>query len=201
MCYNEPSLKPTDELSKKDNMKTEIKLIIAGATLFVLGAFVIPLATVLPLILRDSSDDQFKVPGTTQVKIEEPGSYYLWNDYQTVFEGKSYNRSQNIPDGIEITLQNKETGEKFNFISDTSISSSSGSSSKNSIGYIEVQTPGTVEISISGGDEERVFSFSRSDLLLMFGMIFGGLALSMLIGFSGFGLTIWGIVKLVQSKK
>jgi hypothetical protein len=182
-------------------MKTGVKTIIAGAILFVLGAFVVPLAIILPLIFGDSNEIQFKVPGSTQIVIEEPGRYYMWNDYQTVFYGKSYNRSESIPDGIEIRIMNASTGELFDFVSDTSISSSRGSSSKNTIGYIEVQSPSTVEVEVAGGEEERVFSFSESNLLKMFGLILGGSILAVIIGITGFGITIWGIVKLMRSSK
>jgi hypothetical protein len=156
---------------------------------------------VLPLVLGDKNKEQFMIPGITQVSVEEAGRYYLWNDYQTVFKGKSYSRSEAIPDGIEITIRNEETGEPFNFVSDSSISSSSGTSSKNTIGYIEVQTPGSVRIEILGGNEARIFSFSRSILLAILGLILGGFGLSMTLGLSGVGLSIWGIVKLVRSNR
>jgi len=182
-------------------MKTGVKTIIAGAILFVLGAFVVPLAIILPLILGDSNEIQFIVPGSTQIVIEEPGRYYMWNDYQTVFNGKSYNRSESIPDGIQIIITNTGTGEILDFVSDTSISSSRGSSSKNTLGYIEVQSPSTVDIEVFGGEEKRVFSFSESNLLKMFGLIFGGSIVAVIFGVTGFGITIWGIVKLVRSSK
>ena len=182
-------------------MKTGIKTIIAGVTLFVLGAVVVPLAIVLPIVLGEKNKEQFVIPGSTHVAVEEAGRYYLWNDYQTVFKGKSYIRSEAIPDGLEITIKNEKTGEPYNFVSDSSISSSSGTSSKKAIGYIEVLTPGTVCIEILGGDEERIFSFSRSILLAMFGLILGGFGLSMILGLSGVALLIWGIVKLVRSNR
>ena len=182
-------------------MTVGIKTIVTGVTFFVLGAVVVPLAIVLSLVIGDKNEEQFMIPGSTQVVVEEAGRYYLWNDYQTVFKGKSYSRSEAIPDGIEIKIKNRETGELFSFVSDTSTSSSSGSSSKNSIGYIEVPTPGSVHIEVLGGNEERVFSFSRSGLLALFGLILGGFGLSMTLGLSGAGLTIWGVVKIVRSNK
>ena len=182
-------------------MKPGIKTIVVGVSLFILGAVVIPMAIVLSFIIGDSNEKRFKVPGNTQLVIEKPGRYYLWNDYQTVFDGKSYNRSEIIPDGIEIKIMNAETGELFDFVSDSSISSSSGSSSKNSIGYIEIQSPCTVEIEIAGNEEKRVFSFAESNLLKMLGPIFGGFVLSMVFALAGLGIIAWGIVKLVRFKK
>lgn len=178
-------------------MKPGIKSIIAGVTLFLLGAFVFPLLIILPVILGESDEVQFKVPGEAEISVEKPGRYYLWNDFRTVHEGKSYNRPEDIPDGIEIRVQNSK-GEALEFVGDTSISSSSGSSSKNSIGYVEVQNPGQLRVEVSGGNEDRIFSFSQSGLLKMFGLILGGAAISALIAIGGIVLAIWGIVKVVK---
>ena len=180
-------------------MRAGTKTIIAGVSLIVLGAVVVPLAIVLPLVLGNKNQIQFMIPGSAQVVVAKAGRYYLWNDYRTVFEGKSYNRSEAIPDGIEITIRNEGTGERLDFVSDLSISSSGGSGSKNSIGYVEVHAPGRVGVEVLGGNEERIFSFSRSLLWVLLGFILGGFGLFMILGLSGAGLTIWGIIKLVRS--
>ncbi len=184
-------------------MAPGIKRLVTGVTLFILGIFFISI--VVPVLFYDLLDnrngEQFKVPGITQVIVEEPGRYYLWNDYQTVFEGKSYNRLNTIPDGMEIKIRNQETSKPFNFVTDLSISSNRGTSSSNSIGYVEVPAPVKIEIEIVGGNEDRIFSFARSVFTAQLGLIVGGSLLSMAICFLGFGLVVWGIVKLVNSNK
>ncbi|MDD5262205.1 MAG: hypothetical protein PHD76_10200 [Methylacidiphilales bacterium] len=165
-------------------MKKGLKTLIAGILLFVIGAFVVPIAMILPLILDGSKETQFMIPGSAEVDIEKPGRYYLWNDYQTVFEGKSYNRSEGIPDGLEISIKSAN-GEKLKFVSDTSISSSSGSSSKHSIGYIQAGNPGKLTVAVSGTAEPRVFSFSESGIMKMLGLIFAGSAISILVALTG----------------
>ncbi|EDM24872.1 hypothetical protein LNTAR_13407 [Lentisphaera araneosa HTCC2155] len=182
-------------------MKKEHKIITLGGILFALGAFIIPLAIIIPLFLQDSNDNQFKVPGSFQVQANEIGTYYLWNDHQTIFQGKSYNRSQDIPDGMKFLLKDAQSGESFTFVSDTSMSSTRGNHARNTIGYIDIVKPGKVDIEVSGGeDEERIFSFSQSNFKTLFGIIFGGMALSLLVGVTGFVFIIWGIVLIVQSK-
>ena len=173
---------------------------MAGIVLFVVGAFVVPIAFLFPLILNNSDERQFIIPGTTKVEIQKPGRYYLWNDFQTVFDGKSYNRSKSIPDGLEIAIMNEE-GKDLQFTSETSISSSSGSSSKNSIGFVEVSNPSSLTVSVSGGSDERVFSFSESGILKLLGLIFGGFGLSILLALAGVGISILGIIKLVMNNK
>jgi hypothetical protein len=181
-------------------MKPGIKTIITGAVVFVVGAFVAPLLILLSLVLGQPHDLQFKVPGTAETSVDAPGRYYLWNDYRTVFDGKNYDQSQNIPNGMEFRIRDAE-GRQLQFISAGLISTSSGRSSKQSIGYVEVTGPGKIEIQVTGGDEERVFSFSRSGFLKLIAVILGGFGVSMLAGLTGFVLIIWGLVKLVKGNK
>ena len=182
-------------------MKAGNKTIAAGIILIALGAFVVPLSVVLVLIFDDSNEKQFKIPVTTQFVIEEPGRYYLWNEYQTVFKGISYNRTKSIPDGIEIKIRNQNTGQLYDFVSDGTISSNSRGSFRNSIGYIETQNVGSIDIEIIGGNEERIFSFSQFGLWATLGLIFGGIALSMVTCLAGLGLAIWGAINVAKSKK
>lgn len=181
-------------------MKRGVKTIIAGVVLFITGAVFVPVACILLLIFNRSNDVQFKVPGTKEINIEKPGRYYLWNDYQTIYHGKSYSRSKHIPDGMEIKIRDAD-GAPLSFIADTSISSEDNGLAENSIGYVEVKSPGKVEIEISGGNEERIFSFAPSNILKIVGLIFGTIGLSALIAISGIAVGIWGIVKLAGAKK
>src|SRR5579862_6613014 len=118
-------------------MKRGVKTIIAGAIIFICGAFVIPLAIILPFVLGGSHDVQFKVPGTAEVTVKNVGRYYLWNDFQTVYEGRSYNSSKTIPGGMAIEIREAD-GHPLEFTSDNSITMTSGNSSKNSVGYVEI---------------------------------------------------------------
>jgi len=180
-------------------MKPGLKTLIIGIVLFVLGGFVIPFLLILPLFLNKPDNQQFLIPGSKEVTVEKVGRYYLWNDFQTVYDGKSFSRSENIPDGLEIIVTD-DAGKTLPFKSDTSTSSSSGSSSKNSIGYVEVSNQGKLMVSVSGDSEERVFSFSRSIFPKMFLTILGGGAASLLMAFIGFGIGIWGAIKLARNK-
>ncbi len=182
-------------------MKPGIKPIILGVILFTLGGIAFPAAILLPLFLGDSIDKQFSIPGTIQVAIEEPGRYYLWNDHQTIFNGKTYNRAEDLPDGIEISISDTATGTPFDFIDTASISISGGNSAKRSIGYIEVSKPTRLLVDITGGNEDRIFSFARATFFEKLKRIFGGIALAFLAGSSGVGLVIWGVVKSTRAKE
>lgn len=199
-CSQAQSPVAVPELAFASKMKPGIKTIITGGVLFLVGAFVVPLLFVLPLILGHEQEAQFKAPGNIEVAVEKPGRYYLWNDFRTVYDGKSYDRSESIPDGLEIRIRDAE-GHQLQFVSDGSISSSSGSSAKKSIGYVEVEHPGKVTVQVTGGSEVRIFSFSQSGLLRMFSLILGGFGLSMIVAIAGFGLMIWGMVTLVRANQ
>ena len=182
-------------------MKTGIILIVIGADLFLLAAFVLPLACIIPLLHQDSADHTFLVPGTAQLTVQEPGRYYLWNKYQSIYQGQNYQRSRTLPDGITIEIRNRTTGQPLEFISDTSTSSTIGNSAKNSIGYVKIETPTDLEIEVAGTTEERVFSFSPSNLTTIFATIAGTCCLSTIFILAAITLIIIGIVKLVRSNK
>lgn len=181
-------------------MKSGIATIIAGLVLFVLGAFVLPLACVLLLVLGHKEPVQFKVPGTQEINVEKPGRYYLWNDFQTVYEGKSYDRSEHLPDGMEIKIRDSN-GTPLRFVSDGSMSSKDNDSARNTVGYVEIENPGKVKIEVSGGNEERIVSFEQSQLLKMAGFLVADFGVSALVALGGFALGIWGVIKLVRSNK
>lgn len=172
---------------------------IVGAVLFILGTVIVPVLFILPLIFGKSDEVQFMVPGTFEAKAEKPGRYYLWNDFQTIYDGKSYNRSEGLPDGMVIKILNSD-GTQLHLVSDPSISTSNGSSAAKSIGYVEIENPGKIKIEVTGGDE-RVLSFAPSKVFKIVGLIVGAFAASALISISGLAIGIWGIIKLVRSNK
>ena len=180
-------------------MKKGVKTLSVGI-LCLLGAIIGPFLVILPLILNDSSEEQFLVPGTTEVEVEKAGEYHLWNHYQTVFEGKSYRKSEALPDGLEISIKD-EDGKTLELTGGGGSSSRSGSDMKVSIGSIEVKKPGKLVISVTGDFEKRIFSFSEFGVMKIVGMIFGAGILSIILVPVGFGFLIWGIVKLVSGPK
>lgn len=179
-------------------MKRGLGTIIAGAVLFIAGAFVIPAAILVPLILNQSKAQQFLVPGSVEIMAREPGRYYLWNDYQTIFNGRTYNSPEDLPGGLEIEVMN-DRGNRLAFISDGSTTSSNGSSSKKSIGYVEVPSPGRLFVSVSGNADQRVFSFAPSKIMKVLGLILGGTGVSALTALAGIVLSILGIVRLSRN--
>ncbi len=181
-------------------MRRGTKTIISGFVLLIAAMVATPLVVVLLLIPNKSSDFQFKVPGKVETTIEKPGRYYLWDDFQTLYEGKSYNRSENLPDGIEIRIQDA-SGHQLQLSADTSISAHINSIAKKSIGYVEITHPETIQIQISGGNEDRIFSFSQLGLRKILYSVIGGMGLSVLLAMMGVIAVIWGIIKLARRSR
>lgn len=178
-------------------MKRGSGTIIAGAVLFVAGAFVVPAALVIPLILNQTRAKQFLVPGSVEISAETPGRYYLWNDFRTVFNGRTYQSPEELPGGLEITIT--DGGGRLTFVSDGSTTSSNGASSKRSIGYVEVTTPGKLTVAVTGNADQRVFSFARSEIMKILGLILGGIGASGITALGGIILAILGIVRLSRN--
>lgn len=184
-------------------MKPGLKTIIAGILLLFCAVMVFPLFIVVPFFLQKSDDVQFKVPGGKEVTVKEPGRYYLWNNFNTVYEGKSYAQSEAVPNGMTIEIRD-ESGHLLPFVSNnltTVTTEGNNENSKKSIGYVQIDHPEKLEIQVSGGNEERIFSFSKSDVLKIFLTIFGAVSIAALTGLPAIGLIIWGIIKLNRRNK
>jgi hypothetical protein len=138
------------------------------------------------------------VPGNAGFTAKEPGRYILWNDYQTLYNGRNYNQSQTLPDGMKIRILDAN-GSPLEFVNDGSTGFTSGTDAAKSIGYVEIEQPGTLQIQVSGGTEDRVFSFGRSRVLRIVGTILVGIGASVLLGLLGVLLVVWGVVKTLTS--
>jgi hypothetical protein len=177
-------------------MKPGVKTIISGA-LFILCSLIVPLLIALPLILGKADEIRFRVPVNTEFTAREPGRYILWNDYQTLYNGRNYNQSQSLLDGMKIQILDAN-GSPLELINDGSTSVTSGTDAAKSIGYVEIEHPGKLQIEVSGGTEDRVFSFGRSRVLRIVGTILVGIGASVLLGLLGVLLVVWGIIKMLR---
>jgi len=189
-------------------MKKPKKLFISGIILFVGGIIAYAILMIylyLPLwtFLICNDDIQFLIPGSVEIEIEDEGRYYLWNDYQTVYEGKTYSMPEEVPDNLIISLKTKDGALHYDIIGKTSISSSSYPTSKKSIGYFDITVHGDYILEVKGESKPRVFSFRQFNYdTLEFAMVLGiGGAVCFLIIFAGFAIGVVGVVKMVKAKR
>lgn len=177
-------------------MQKGLKTLIGGIVFLLIGVLVIPLILIFTFLQADKDAQQFVIPGQGQIQIEHPGQYYLWNDFQTVHNGRTYNQSPTLPNGLDISVTDA-SGKALDFISSTEISVTHGSSARNSIGFIDVTSPGMLTVSVDGDIENRIFSVSTIKLGQFFNMVLASLACA----FIGALMLIFGIIKLVKNKK
>jgi hypothetical protein len=182
-------------------MKGNVKYIILGVVIFVAGAVATPIVLVTYLFTLEDQTQKFKIPGRLEVSIEEPGKYYLWNEYRCVFEGKTHSSSRELPNGIFFELVGMNTSEKPPLNSNQSMSVSSGNDLSVSIGYYKVTQPDDYILEVFGETEERIFSFGTSRFSKIMIAVATGGAISMVVSLTGIAVVIYGIVQLVKKKK
>jgi hypothetical protein len=181
-------------------MKSGIILIITAVVLFIVGVVCVPLA-IVKTISRESVDlVQFKVPGTAMAFVDAPGRYYVWHDYDAIYEGQSYRSSTELPNDLKIELIGTG-GVPLEFVSDSSTNLTLNNHSRKSVGYVEVPEAGQVTIKVNGDVERVLFSFSAFSFGHFFGLIVKGVICAGVSALLGLGLMIWGIVKWVKSSK
>lgn len=179
-----------------------MKKLVLGIVLCV-AAFAAPLLLVAPVLVSLARDDAvaLEAPGELDVTIEEPGRYYVWNEYNTVYLGKTYSVSKELPSGIMFSLVESDTGEAVPFEGDLSISVSAGERARNSAGYFDIEDSGEYRLEIAGLDQPRVFAFGPSvwsDMFSFFGRILLGVLLAVIFLTAGVLLVVFGVISIAQ---
>lgn len=187
-------------------MKKPVKLLISGIAIFIVGGIILPLvlmALIIIPVFRVDPNIEFLIPGSIEINVEEAGRYYVWNEYETIYEGKTYSKPKDLPDDLRISMHKKDGALQLDFVGDRSISMSSGSSSRKSIGYFQITEAGDYVVDVQGESDQRVFSVGRShlDLFRFLLLIFIGGPVCLLSSFVGFILVIVAIIKMIQSKR
>lgn len=134
---------------------------------------------------------QFVVPGRHDVLLDRPGDYLVWNDYQTVFQGRSYNESRQLPSGVHIRVLDPASGRALDVHASHGATYSSGGENSVSVARFAVAQPGRYEIVVEGDFPPRVFSAGRDFLFPMMATIFGALALAFAGLAAATGIAIW----------
>lgn len=143
---------------------------------------------------------QFIGPGRHTATFDQPGTYLVWNDYRTVFNGRSYEESEKLPPGVQVTVIEVDGGQALAISASINTSSNLGDTARNSVAKFEITRPGRYEIIIEGDFPARVFSASKEFLLGLLAMIFGAIAL-LFLGFgAAIGLVCWVFIKREQAR-
>ena len=173
--------------------------VCAGAIAFASTAAIA--AIIAWLVFAPNQGQQFLAPGRHTVELAGPASYLIWNDYETVFGGRSYEESYELPAGARITVIEKASGQKLATHSKTGSSLTRGGTKRHSVAQFRTVGAGDYEIIVEGNFPPRVLSASRD---ILSGMLWGTAGILALAVF-GFGAAVaifgWTYFKREQAKE
>jgi uncharacterized membrane protein len=138
---------------------------------------------------------QFLAPGKHAFAVERPGKHVVWNDHRTVFQGRTYDLPQQLPDGMRILVTETATKKSLEVSSSRGASSKTAEAERISIASFEVVAPGRYEIVVEGRFEPRVFSVGPSILPQLFMTIAGVMAAVLLTITAAVVLCVWTYLK------
>jgi hypothetical protein len=156
---------------------------VPGAGWYVLAGVVAVAATVAGigigvwLFQQYESAVPFLAPGRHTLELKKPGSYLVWNDYRTLFQGRSYDESKHLPSGARIAVVDRASGRELPVEPDFGASVTSGSAESVSVARFNIAQPGSYEIVVHGGFPPRVMSVGRNLIFQLAGGLFGAFAL------------------------
>lgn len=176
-------------------MKQGVKRSVFGVGL-ILAAFALFVSTILALYRGEPNQVQHHAPGKFVVRTTAAGRFYLWDNFRTVFEGKTVWHEPDFPAELTI-LVSDEQGHPIDFVPDASLNWQIGNHAQQSIGYIDAPGPGEWRVAIEGPSEHfRVLSFSPNDITNHLLWAFRGFALAAISMILGVPILLWGIWRM-----
>ncbi len=142
------------------------------------------IVTVYKAVKSFPEGKRFLVPGSLTFTAEQPGEYVIWDELSTFFNGKSYQNSEDLPGGMQISVREAQSGRTFQFSLSSGGSENIGNVKRKSIAEVSLDRPGNYVIEVSGSFPERVFYIRRSAV----SMVLSGIAISAMLGLIGWVL-------------
>jgi uncharacterized membrane protein len=139
--------------------------------------------------------EQFLAPGRHTVELAVPGKYLVWNDYRTVFEGRTHQDSPEFPSGVRISVIEKGNGRALETHHNTSSKLTSEDTERRSVAEFTTVRPGQYEIIVEGDFPARVMFVNR-DLIWRY---FGIFALAFFCFCAAMAISGWAYFKREQA--
>ncbi len=125
---------------------------IIGAAWLVFSAIITSLA----------GGSQFKVPGTLNIAVDKPGTYVLWHETQTIFQGQPYSTVDVWPEDMEVHVWNDATQIEVPLETSSGVTETVGSVKRHAVGNMEFPSAGTYTIEVKGDFPDKIFYVRRS---------------------------------------
>ncbi len=166
-----------------------------AAVAFVIAGVAAAVALVLQFIAVIDQGQQFLAPGKRAFNVERPGKYLVWNDYRTVFQGRTYDVPERLPEGLHIVVTEAASGKPLEVSSSRGASSKTAEADRVSIASFEAPVPGRYEVVVEGAFEPRVFSVGPNIIAPLF-MTIGGAIGAVFLGLTAaVALCVWTYVR------
>ena len=139
------------------------------------------------------------VPGQTDLMLKEPGTYTIYHEYESTFEGRVYDVAS--VSGLNITVRARPSGEQIPLQSTTmNTRYRVGSTAGRSLFDFEVRAPGTYQVSATYGggrkEPQTVLAIDRGFVGSLAVTILGAIAMAV----AGTGIAI-AIAVVVSSRR
>ena len=164
-----------------------------------MGGVLTAAALVAQLVLTWEEGTQFLAPGRQALTLNA-GEHVVWNDHITVFEGRSYRSSKDLPDGVQITVT--DGGGAGVVLRRASGATYRGSNTERvAVMEFDIVRPGRYEIAVRGDFQPRVFSVGPDHMGAVLWTVFGAVALLFLGTGAGIGIAAWAFIRREQARE
>jgi uncharacterized membrane protein len=169
--------------------------VLAGA--LALAGVLAAAGLVARLVVTWEDGTQFLAPGRAVLELRA-GNHVVWNDHVTVFEGRSFQSSRTLPDGVQVTV----TGGGA-----VALRSASGATYKGlntervAVWQFDIEQPGRYEIAVQGDFQPRVFSVGPDHVSAVLWTVFGAIAALFLGMGAGIGVAAWAFIRREQARE
>jgi hypothetical protein len=106
---------------------------------------------------------RFLAPGVGEIEIGEPGPHVIWHEYRTVFQGRAYEGSAAMPNGVRYRVRDPG-GAQLEVAASRGASVEGRESRRASQAKFIAVTPGRHRVEVEGAFEPRVMAVQK-DLL------------------------------------
>jgi hypothetical protein len=166
-----------------------------AAAVFAVASTAGAVALVAWAFLSSDANHPFLAPGRQALELDRTGDYTVWNDHRTVFDGRTYDAGEKLPAGVKIAVTEAASGQPLTVHPALGATFTSGNTERVSVASFTIARPGRYEIAVSGPIEQRVFSVGKDVVLVLFGAIFGAIALVILGYSAAIGIAIWAYLR------
>ncbi len=170
--------------------------VLAGA--LAAGGVLAAAGMVAWLVVTWEDGIQFLAPGRHAAALK-PGNYVVWNDHLTVFDGRSYRSSKQLPDGVQFTVTG--SGGVVTLRRASGASYKGLSTERVSLMQFDIAQPGRYEIAVSGDFQPRVFSVGRDHVGAVLWTVFGAVAALFVSWGAGIGIAAWAFIRREQARE